>query len=164
LVKLEPEHYSRVSPLIQNTHHELILEAVIRGHSPGEIYVDDLKLPRSTLILTLECNLVAGNENNDLFNSDVRQRLDFHEHSILCDTDKWEGKVHEIHLNIAIKKYTRWYYRLNELLYKNFIEDLDRTRYTLEYVYLDTLRAYSKSKGVLQYYRTQGGYRDVEKA
>jgi hypothetical protein len=129
--------YGKVSKLIENTNHELAIDAVIVGNSPGEIYVDNTEGPLSTLIITPTCNVVAGYANNTLFNTEIKKKLDFFD-SVTCDTEEWERKIYDIHCNIAIRKYRRRYYTFDKLLYHHFIEYLDE-QYTLDYVYVDTL-------------------------
>ena len=124
--------------LIVNTNHELSVEAVARGKSPGEIYVDDTDKPQSALIITPECNVVAGCVDHPLFNAGVKQRLDFDEDPVTCDTEEWERRIADIHSNMAVRKYTRRYYQLNKFVRSNFMEFLD-DRYTVEYVYADNL-------------------------
>lgn len=135
--QLKQSDYGKVSKLIENTDHELFTRAVIAGNSPGEIYGDNILAPLSTLIITPSCNVVAGYANNTLFNAEINKKLDFFD-TVTCDTEEWEKNIHDIHCNIAIRKYKRRYYRFDKLLYYNFLESLGE-QYTLEYVYVDTL-------------------------
>jgi len=135
-LKLSHNDYHKVASLVVNSHHELCIEAVIRGTSTGEVYVDDTIKPRSVLFLTPECNLVAGCANNHEFNEGVKQRLNFWEDPIMCDTEEWEQHIGEIHKNIAVKKYTRRYYQLSKPRLANFMQLLGHG-YTLEYVSAD---------------------------
>jgi RimJ/RimL family protein N-acetyltransferase/uncharacterized protein YkuJ len=137
IYQLRNSDYGKVSKLIENTNHELCIDAVITGNTPGEIYVDNVEESLSTLIITPECNVVAGNANNQLFNEKIKKKLDFFD-TVTCDTEEWERKIHDIHCNVAIRKYKRRYYQFDELLFDNFLESLDE-QYTLEYVYVDTL-------------------------
>ncbi|WP_430787199.1 GNAT family N-acetyltransferase [Virgibacillus flavescens] len=134
---LKNSDYRKVSNLIKNTNHELFIEAVITENVPGEIYVDNVTDPLSTLIITPISNVVAGNPNNPLFNAEIKEKLNFYD-TVICDTEEWERKIHEIHCNVAIKKYRRSYYQFDKLLFENFSENLEE-QYTLEYVYSDKL-------------------------
>jgi GNAT superfamily N-acetyltransferase len=136
--QLEQSDYGKVSKLIRNTNHELFVSAVISGSTPGEIYVDNSEDPLSTLIITPECKVVAGDANNKWFNAAIKKKLDFFD-SVTCDTEEWERNIHDIHCNIAIRKYTRRYYKFDKLLVNNFLESLD-DQYTLEYVNVDSLK------------------------
>jgi GNAT superfamily N-acetyltransferase len=135
--QLKQSDYGKVSKLIENTNHQLSISAVVARNSPGEIYVDNIEEPQSTLIITPTCNVVAGLANNTLFNAEIKKKLDFFD-TVTCDTEEWEINIHDIHCNIAIRKYKRRYYKFNKLLYHHFIEYLDE-QYTLDYVYVDTL-------------------------
>ncbi|WP_078394532.1 GNAT family N-acetyltransferase [Shouchella patagoniensis] len=135
--QLDPRDFGKVSKLIKHTNHELSIAAVITGNTPGEIYVDHVEEPSSTLIMTPECNVVAGDSNNKKFNEGVKKLLDFYD-PITCDTSDWEEKINDIHCNRALKKYKRRYYQFEELRFENYVASLDN-QYTLEYVQVDTL-------------------------
>ena len=135
--KLEQKDFNKVSTLIKNTDYELSVKAVIEGYLEGEIYVDNLDIPLSTLIITPECKVVAGNANNKEFNNEIKQKLDFFD-QVTCDDEEWEKNIHEIHNNIAIRKYKRRYYQLHKLEYTNFDENLEK-QYKVEYVTVDNL-------------------------
>lgn len=137
IYQLQKTDFYKVQGLIKNSNHELSIKAVISGTSPGEIYVDNLGNPLSTLIKTTECNVVAGKADNELFNLGVREELDFFD-QVTCDDEEWEDIIHEIHKNIALRKYVRRYYELNQLKFTHFLERLD-DQYTLEYVNLGNL-------------------------
>jgi len=137
IYQLEQSNFNKVEGLIKNTNHELSIKAVISGSSEGAIYADDVEFPLSTLIFTPECNVVAGKANNKLFNSEIKNKLDFFD-SITCDDKEWENNLHEIHRNIAMRKYVRRNYKFDKLIYNNFVENLNN-QYTLEYVNVNTL-------------------------
>lgn len=120
--KPSPSDYHKVAKLVVKSHHELCIEAVIRETSIGEIYADNPVRPLSALFITPECNLVAGYADNQEFNEGVKQRLDFWEDPIMCDTEDWERRISDIHKNVAVKKYTRRYYQLSKPILTNFME------------------------------------------
>ncbi|WP_377558904.1 GNAT family N-acetyltransferase [Ornithinibacillus salinisoli] len=138
--------------MIKNTNHELFIYAVITGNVPGEVYVDNVTNPSSTLIMTPVSNVVAGDANNHFFNAEIKKKLDFFD-TVTCDTIEWERKIPDIHCNIAIKKYNRKYYKFDEPLFENFSETLNE-QYTLEYVYLDKLveLQYENSKEIKDWF------------
>ncbi len=138
IYQLQKSDFYKVEGLIKNSNHELSVKAVIRGTSLGEIYVDNLEKPLSTLIKTTECNLVAGKSDNKLFNDGVKEELDFFD-TVTCDDEGWETRIEEIHTNIALRKYVRRYYELEELKYVDYKRNLDR-QYTIEYVNADNLK------------------------
>ncbi|MBS3679792.1 GNAT family N-acetyltransferase [Ornithinibacillus massiliensis] len=152
IFELENSDYDKIPKLIENTNHELSIDAVITGNVPGKIYVDNVIEPSSTLIVTPECNVVADNANNHLFNGEIKKKLHFFD-PVTCDSKEWERKIHDIHCNVAMKKYKRRYYQFDELLYDDFLEDLDE-KYTLEYVYSDNLEQiqYENSKAIKDWY------------
>jgi len=129
---LEQNNFHRVESLIKNTDHESSIKALIAGNAPGEIYVDDLMNPMSALLLSPECNLIVGDANNKVFNNEIKDKLDFFV-QVTCDNEEWEIKIHEIHNNIAMRKYIRRYYKLEEFKYNDYLNDLDK-EYVIEYV------------------------------
>lgn len=132
IYELQKSDFHKVEGLVKNSNHELSIEAVIRGTSPGEIFVDDLEEPLSALIITSECKVVAGKADNKHFNMGIKEKLDFFD-QITCDDEEWENRINEIHKNIALRKYVRRYYELDELKFVDFIRNIDN-QYTLEYV------------------------------
>lgn len=137
IYKLQQSDFYKVEDLIKNSYHELSIKAVIDGTSPGEIFVDNFENPISTLIIGPECKVVAGKADNKLFNQGIKERLDFFD-QVTCDDEEWENSIHEIHKNIAIRKYVRRYYELEKLKFSDFLESLDN-QYTLEYVNVGNL-------------------------
>ncbi len=137
IYQLQKSDFYKVQGLLMNSNHELSIKALINGTSPGEIYVDNLEKPLSALIKTTECNVVAGKADNELFNLGVKEELDFFD-QVTCDDEGWEDRIHEIHKNIALRKYVRRYYELNQPKFAHFLKNLDH-QYTLEYVNVDNL-------------------------
>jgi len=135
-----------------NFNHELSIEAVIKGKSRGAIYVDDSEKPQSALIMTPECNVVAGYAGNPEFNVGVKSCLDFGGDAIMCDTTDWERRINDIHSNVAVRKYLRRYYQLSQRLLPDFT-GLDG-KYTVEYVYSDGLDdlKYNNSENVIDWF------------
>lgn len=137
IYELHKEDFYKVEKLVKNTHHELSVKAVLKGTSPGEVYVDNMENPSAVLIIAPECKVVAGSPDNKLFNEGVSETLDFFD-QITCDDDGWEKSINEIHKNIAIRKYIRRYYELDQLKFSDFTSSLD-SQFTLEYLYADNL-------------------------
>ena len=137
IYKLEQSDFCKVEGLIKNSNHELSIKAVICGSSQGEIYADNLEMPLSTLIITPECKVVAGKASNKVFNNEIKNKLDFFD-QLTCDNEEWENNLHEIHPNVAMRKYVRRYYKFEKLKFCDFIEKLD-DQYTLEYVDVSNL-------------------------
>lgn len=137
IYQLEQSDFYKIEVLIKNSYHELSIKAVINGTSPGKIFVDNLEKPLSTLIITTECKVVAGKADNKLFNIGVKEKLGFFD-TLTCDNEEWENNIHEIHKNIALRKYIRRYYELDELKFVDFNRNMD-SQYTLEYVNVGNL-------------------------
>jgi RimJ/RimL family protein N-acetyltransferase len=130
IYKLNHEDYYLVKSLIKDSCPELSVFSVIAGIIPGEIYVDNQEHPKSALIKTPECNLLAGCANNSGFNAEVKELLDFWDH-VTFDTAQWDEKIHGVHKNRFIRKYKRMYYVLNKLKYQDYANDL-KCQYKLE--------------------------------
>ena len=137
IFELDKKDFYKVKSLIKNSNHELSINAVINGTSPGEIFVDNCEKPLSALIMTSECKVVAGNARNNLFNEGVRGKLDFYD-QLTCDDHEWEDHISELHSNVAIRKYTRRYYELEKLKFTDYINCLD-PKFTIEHVSVGNL-------------------------
>jgi RimJ/RimL family protein N-acetyltransferase len=119
MLKLEEKNYHIIKNLIKNSSQELSILSVINGVMPGEVFVDCEDNPTTVLIQTSECNLLAGNPNNEKFNSEVKEELDFWD-GFIIDTDEWEAKISEVHENKFIRKYKRRHYILSKLKYDDY--------------------------------------------
>ncbi len=137
IYELQKSDFYKAEGLVKNSNHELSIKALISGTLQGEIFVDDLEEPLSALIITSECKVVAGRANNKLFNIAIKEKLDFFD-QVTCDDEEWEKRISEIHSNIALRKYVRRYYELDELKFVDYKRSLD-SQYTLEYVNVDNL-------------------------
>jgi RimJ/RimL family protein N-acetyltransferase len=100
----------RTSSLIKNVSQQLTIDAVIKGKSPGRVFVDDSLQPRTGLIKTPECNLLFGDANNLEFNIEITNKIGYYD-AILCDDASWYKNIFEIHPSNALRKYTREYYQ-----------------------------------------------------
>ncbi len=110
MYKLEPKDYKRVANLIKSDN-DLSVFSVIHNRMPGNIFVNDIDQPTSTLIRTSECNLIAGRIDNEEFNAKISDELDFWD-PVIPDTQEWEKQVPLVHKNRFIRKYTRCHYFL----------------------------------------------------
>lgn len=124
MLKLNQNNYYSIKNLIKNSSQDLSILSVINGIMPGEIFVDSEDNPTSVLIKTSECNLLAGNPNNEKFNSDVKEELDFWGDSFVLDTDEWEFKICKFHKNKFIRKYKRRHYVLTNLKYNDYKQNV----------------------------------------
>lgn len=117
MFELESKDYKKVLPLIKS-QNELSVFSVINGNNPGEIYVNNTVNPTAALIQTSECNLIAGNPNDEEFNSQVSSELDFWD-MLTPDSEEWMDKIPTIHVNPFVRKYIRRHYELSR---NEFIE------------------------------------------
>lgn len=137
IYELKQKDFHKVKDLVKDSNHELSVEAVLIGNTHGKVYVDNIDNPMSALIMTPECNVVAGNANNHAFNEEVKNKLEFYD-QVTCDGEEWENNIHKIHSNISIRKYNRRYYQFDKLKYSNYSDNLD-SQYTIEYVNSENL-------------------------
>ncbi|WP_026477098.1 GNAT family N-acetyltransferase [Alkaliphilus transvaalensis] len=117
MIKLNSKDFNKVAHLIKS-RNELSVLSVINGRMPGEVYVNNIKNPTVALILTNECNLIAGRTNDEAFNSKVNAKLDFWD-QLTPDSSEWIEKIPSIHKNPFIRKYARRHY---ELKIDDFVE------------------------------------------
>ncbi len=110
MFKLERKDYKKVMNLVKS-QYELSVFSVIIGVNPGKILVNSIANPTSVLIKTSECNLIAGNSKDEIFNSHVSEELDFWD-QIVPDSQEWMDKIPTIHKNSFIRKYKRRHYVL----------------------------------------------------
>jgi len=111
MYKLNSKDFGNVSHLIKS-QNELSVLSVIYGVMPGEIYVNNMNNPTVALIKTSECNLIAGNTNDAVFNSEVSQELDFWD-QLTADSSEWIDIIPTIHKNPYVRKYIRKHYSLS---------------------------------------------------
>lgn len=134
-VELLNEGRRKVISLLKNDQHELTVDSVIYGGSPGNVYVDTLDNPKSFFIKTPECNMIGGSATNEVFNSEVKPNIDYFD-SIICDTEGWTEAIKKIHPNCALRRFSRKYFRhvnQTEVYYP-----INETK--IEFVYHDTLK------------------------
>jgi RimJ/RimL family protein N-acetyltransferase len=73
--KLPQIEYQKVLPLFIALDHYLIINAVIDGTSPGEVYVDDREDPKAAMLCSAEGYFFAGNEKNTAFNNLLAEHI-----------------------------------------------------------------------------------------
>jgi hypothetical protein len=74
--KLETGEYFSARSVLQPLDIHLAVEALLEGSSPGEIYVDDRKEPRSAFVGTMGRYFLSGASSNEEFNLAVKSRFD----------------------------------------------------------------------------------------
>lgn len=137
MFKLEKKDYKKIINLVKS-QDELSVFSVINGENPGAIYANNIINPTAALIKTSECNLIAGNPNDEVFNSQVSEELDFWD-QLLPDSLEWMDKIPTIHKNNFIRKYKRRHYVLSN---DNFMDCTDPLKigYILEKVNISFLK------------------------
>jgi RimJ/RimL family protein N-acetyltransferase len=73
--RLERSNYERVRPLFQGLDYQLITQAVLAGASPGKIWVDDARRPKSAFMISPEGCFLAGYEGNEGFNRALNELI-----------------------------------------------------------------------------------------
>lgn len=73
--ELKSRDYEKVRPLFKELEWNLITSAVIEKTSPGRIYVDHLKHPRTSFMCTVEGYYLAGYGHNDTFNASLNKLI-----------------------------------------------------------------------------------------
>ena len=73
--ELKKRDYQKVRPLFKELEWNLIISAVIEGTSPGRVYVDHVKDPKTAFICSVEGYYLAGNDNNDEFNDSLNKLI-----------------------------------------------------------------------------------------
>ncbi len=110
MFKLNQDQYFRVLSLIKSELH-LSVFSVIHGVMQGEIYVNNPEKPTAALIQTSECNLLAGDIDDEAFSATISDELDFWD-PVFPDSEEWTRKIPEVHQNHFVRQYKRCYYSL----------------------------------------------------
>ncbi len=71
--ELAKRAYEQVQPLFMELAWNLITRAVIEGTSPGKVYVDRVKSPKSAFMCTVEGYYLAGYDSNEAFNTSLNK-------------------------------------------------------------------------------------------
>lgn len=162
MIELNSKDFKKIIPLVKS-QDELSVFSVINGDKPGEIYVNNIDNPTAALIQTSECNLLAGNPNDEDFNSEVSSELDFWD-QLTPDSIEWTDKIPTIHENPFVRKYTRRHYVLTS---DKFLECKTTLKegYVLEKVNIPLLRenTFENSDKVLKWAEEWGDDEKFEK-
>ena len=68
IYELKQQDYEKVRPLYQGLEYHLTIRAVIEGTSPGRIFVDNVRDPKTAFMCSVEGYYLAGNSENADFN------------------------------------------------------------------------------------------------
>jgi hypothetical protein len=75
IYKFKEQDYEKVRPLYQGLDYHLTIRAVIEGTSPGRIYVDDVRSPKTAFMCSVEGYYLAGDAENADFNKALGQLI-----------------------------------------------------------------------------------------
>jgi len=140
IVELFEADRKKILPLIRNSLHQLSIQSVIEGNTPGEVYVDNRDDPRSGLIKTSECNMIFGDAANRGFNEGIKEHIDYFD-QIICDEPSWDEVLPTIHGNSGLRKYRRKYYKIEKSQYAEIALDPPYTaeKPEIQLLYADTI-------------------------
>jgi hypothetical protein len=72
--KLVEKEYKKVHSLFTGPHLNLVIDAVVEGNSPGQIWVDDVTSPKTAFMWDKAyCYYLAGSANNGKFNASLKE-------------------------------------------------------------------------------------------
>lgn len=123
IYKMKKGNYSKLKNLVKDFNHQLCAISLIDGNNNGEVYVDNLDNPQSAILYTTEGTMFVGNPHNLEFNKEVKEYLSEWSY-LVCDSEQWEDNITEALKSAELKKHQRLDYRLTELKYKNWRENL----------------------------------------
>lgn len=138
MYKLNLDEYFKVLPLIKS-EYQLSVFSVIHGIMQGKIFVNNLENPTAALIQTSECNLLAGNVDDETFNSTIPDELGFWD-SVIPDSEEWIRKIPSVHTDPFVRPYTRCYYSLTPEDFSDTVKVLPQG-FVVEQVDPDFLRS-----------------------
>jgi hypothetical protein len=122
--------YSKVRALFQPFDYSLSIRALLRGNSPGCIFVDQVAQPRTALALTVEGYLLAGASDNPGTNAALREFLrdNIFTGRLTVNVDEW--------MCLAVHPQA-WEARLPELIPTHEVETVLRYHYLCRAVKYD---------------------------
>jgi len=125
--ELIPEKFGSVRSLFQGFDYSLSIQAAIEGNNPGRIFVDDINQPRTSLALTVEGYLLAGENHNPevigalrrllkekIFSGQVYINGDW-SLSLAVHPDSWEARLPELIPTHEVEKLERYHYLCDAL-------------------------------------------------
>jgi len=96
MFRLKQEDYHKAAGLVKS-RNELSVFSVISGIMPGIVYANDEDDPAAALVITGECNYLAGTTSDKKFNSSIRDiaEVGFWD-PLTHDTDEWAEIIPEV--------------------------------------------------------------------
>ena len=120
--KLGEKEYKKVHSLFTKPHLNLVIDAVVEGNSPGQIWVDDITNPKTAFMWDkAHCYYLAGSADNGKFNTELKEfilkkiipqakannRLVF---KVYYTSKNWESEIESMFLDASLKKRERVLY------------------------------------------------------
>jgi RimJ/RimL family protein N-acetyltransferase len=101
IYELAKADYGKVRPLFQALQFHLTSAAVLDGHCPGRVFVDDPADPRTAFMFSPEGCYLAGNPDNDAFNGALNEAIfargilgqEVRVLFFLCHPESWHGQL-----------------------------------------------------------------------
>ncbi|MFT4416263.1 GNAT family N-acetyltransferase [Fredinandcohnia humi] len=117
ITKLHTADYKMVKPLLPGLESHPVINGVIDGNNPGEIYADDKNNPTTTFIWAKnEMFYLCGNVENGLFNTalegfiattirpDAQQNGEVNLNLEIYPNHDWNGSIHDIFQRVKLLK------------------------------------------------------------
>jgi hypothetical protein len=103
IYKLDPANYEHVRPLFRALEFHLTSAAVLDGHNPGRVCVDDPARPQSAFMFSPEGCYLVGNPHNEVFNHTLSEALrrreiidpQAQELCFICSPESWQAQLAE---------------------------------------------------------------------
>jgi RimJ/RimL family protein N-acetyltransferase len=119
MVPLDEGNYARVRPVFEGLRYNLVVDSVIDGNTPGWVYVDDVRHPRTAWMWDMmDAMLVAGRADDDEVNRALARLIDervlpkavIPMLSLHYYPEEWEGRMGVVlHGKGARKAWRRFY-------------------------------------------------------
>lgn len=125
--ELVEKEYKKVHSLFTGPHLNLVIDAVVEGNSPGQIWVDDLTSPKTAFMWDkAHCYYLVGSAGNVEFNSALKEFINEKvvpeaiEHNrfvfkVYYTSKAWESKIGAILDAASPRKRERVLYTLEKL-------------------------------------------------
>jgi RimJ/RimL family protein N-acetyltransferase len=101
IYELHTADYNKVRPLFRALEYHLTSAAVLDGHNPGRVFVDDPVNPQAAFMFSPEGCYLAGKSDNDAFNRTLNNAIHAGQVSdervealaLICHPESWEQQL-----------------------------------------------------------------------
>ncbi len=121
MYKLPAREYGAVSALFEGLEFQLITAAVLDGASPGRVWVDDVRQPRTAFMASPEGCFLTGNAGNEATNQALNELIVgnlLHRYDaivVVPQPDGWERNIEGVLKGCRAIQEERRHYRLDRL-------------------------------------------------